>query len=155
MQGRGSVCAAVIAGFMIVTVAPAQEKRIRRSHLPPAVEKTVSGFAANARVRGFTEERENGQTFYEAELLIDGRSRDVLMDAAGNIVEVEEQVPIDRLPPAVKAALVARAGKGRILNVESIAKPDKIVAYEAHVSTHGKRSEIQVGPNGEQLDHEE
>lgn len=155
MQGRGSICAAVIVGFMIVTVAPAQERRIRRSNLPPAVEKTVSGLAANAKIRGFTQERDNGQTFYEAELLVDGLSRDVLMDAKGNIVEVESEVPIDKLPPAVKTALVARAGKGRILNVESIAKPDTIVAYEAHVSTRGRRSEIQVGPNGERLDHEE
>ena len=31
----------------------------------------------------------------------------------------------------------------------------KLVAYEAQVTTNGKRSEVQVGPDGKPLDHEE
>jgi hypothetical protein len=70
-------------------------------------------------------------------------------------VEVEEQVELDRLPADVKAGLTAKAGKGTIKKVESITKHDKLVAYEAQVMTDGKRSEVQVGPDGKPLDHEE
>jgi len=42
-----------------------------------------------------------------------------------------------------------------ILKVESITKKDKLVAYEAQVDTSGKKSEVQVGPDGKPLDHEE
>ena len=133
--------------------AAAQEKKIQRSALPPAVEKTVQ--AQTATIRGFSQEKEHGQTFYEAEMTVGGHSKDILMDATGAIVEVEEQVALDALPTSVKAALQAKAGKGTITKVESISKHDKLVAYEAQITTNGKRSEAQVGPDGAPLAHEE
>jgi hypothetical protein len=135
--------------------AQEQEVAIDRSQLPPAVEKTVAAQAANATVKGFSREVENGQTFYEVELIVDGHARDVLMDVQGNVVEVEEQVPFEKLPAKARTALEKRAGAGTIRMVESLTKQGKLVAYEAHVVTAGKWSEVQVGPNGETLAHEE
>jgi hypothetical protein len=135
--------------------ALSQDKKLQRSDLPAAVEKTVASQIQGATIRGFSEEKENGQTFYEVELSVNGHSKDILIDASGGVAEVEEQITLDSLPSAVKYALQAKAGKGKLLKVESITKHDKLVAYEAKVSTHGKRSEIQVGPGGETLDHEE
>ena len=77
------------------------------------------------------------------------------MTGDGSIVEVEEEVALDSLSPEVKTALQAKAGKGKIVMVESLTKKDKLVAYEAHVQTNGKKSEVQVGPDGKPLDHEE
>jgi hypothetical protein len=145
----------IIAGLILVGAAFSQEKKITRSELPPAVEKTVVAQSAGATIRGFSEEKENGQTYYEAELTIDGHSKDILIDAAGAIAEVEEEVATDSLPKAVRDSLQARAGKGKLGKVESITKHDKLVAYEAVVVRDGKKSEIQVGPDGKPLDHEE
>jgi hypothetical protein len=131
----------------------AQEKKVQRSALPAAVEKTVQ--AQTATFRGFSQEKENGQTFYEAEMMVHGHSKDILMDETGAIVEVEEQVAFDVLPTPVKAGLQSKAGKGKIVKVESVTKHDKLVAYEAQITTNGKHSEAQVGPDGAALDHEE
>ena len=133
----------------------AQEKKIQRSDLPAAVEKTVAAQSDGASIRGFSKEKEKGQTYYEAEMKVNGHSKDILMDMTGAIVEVEEEVAMDSLPAAVKEGLQAKAGKGKLLKVESITKHDKLVAYEAVVMTGGKRSEVQVGPEGKPLDHEE
>ena len=133
----------------------AAEKKIKRSDLPLAVEKTVAAQSLGATVQGFSEERENGQIFYDAEMTVNGHNRDVLMDAAGRIVEVEEQVPVGSLPTDVQGALNAKAGKGKVVTVETITKHDRLVAYEAAVLTNGKRSEIQVDPLGKNLSHEE
>ena len=146
---------AALAALAVAAVLSAQEKKIKRSELPPVVEQTVAAQSSGATIRGFSQEKENGQTYYEAEMMVDGHSKDVLIDAKGAIVEVEEEVPIDALPAAVKAGLVAKAGAGKILRVESIKKHDKLVAYEAQVNTNGKRFEVQVGPDGKPLDHEE
>jgi hypothetical protein len=147
----------VIAVTLYTVPAPAQEheKKINRSDLPPAVEKTVVANTPGATIRGFNQEKENGQTYYEAELTVNGRSKDILMDATGAIVEVEEQVDFASLPAAVQSGLQAKAGTGKLGKVESITKHDELVAYEAKVTANGKRSEIQVGPNGKPLDHEE
>jgi hypothetical protein len=146
--------AAATSLFFALSVLAA-EKKIKRSDLPPAVEKTVVAQSLGNTIKGFSEESENGQTFYEAELTVNGHSRDILMDAAGAIVEVEEQVPLDSLPTDVQDALHAKAGKGKIVTVESVTKLDKLVAYEARVLRNGKRSEVQVDPLGKNLSHEE
>jgi hypothetical protein len=147
--------AIAVGGLMLSGTASAQEKKIKRSELPPAVEKTVAAQSGGATIRGFSSEVEKGQTLYEAEMIVNGHSKDVLMAADGSIVEVEEQVALDSLSAEVKAGLQTKAGKGKILKVESITKKDKLVAYEAHVDTNGKKSEVQVGPDGKPLDHEE
>jgi hypothetical protein len=143
------------SGLLLIGATSAQEKKIKRSDLPPAVEKTVAAQSVGASIRGFSAEKEKGQTFYEAEMMVNGHSKDVLIAADGTVVEVEEQVALDSLSPEVKAGLQAKAGKGRILKVESLTKKDKLVAYEARVETDGKKSEVQVGPDGKPLDHEE
>jgi uncharacterized membrane protein YkoI len=119
------------------------------------VEKTVASQSKGATIKGFSTEKEGGNTVYEAELIVNGHTKDVLIDASGAVIEVEEEVSVDALPQSVKVALLAKAGKGKLSKVESLTKNDKLVAYEAQVDTNGKKSEVQVGPAGEALDHEE
>jgi hypothetical protein len=145
----------IATGLLFTLGTTAAEKKIKRSDLPPVVEKTVAALSAGAYVRGFSEEVENGQTFYEAELTVGGHSKDILMDATGSIVEVEEEIAIDTLPTSVRVGLKTAAGKGTIAKVESLTKHGQLVAYEAHVTTDGKKSEIQVGPDGKPLGHTE
>ncbi len=147
----------VIVALCLVLAAFAEdnEKRLKRADLPPAVEKTVAGQSQGATIKGFSQETENGQIYYEAEMMVSGHSKDVTMSKDGSIVEVEEQVALDSLPAAVKQGLQSKAGQGKIVKVESLTKHDKVVAYEAKVQDNGKRKEIQVGPDGKPLDHEE
>jgi uncharacterized membrane protein YkoI len=133
----------------------AQEKKIKRSDLPPAVEKAVSSLSAGAGITGFSEEREKGQTFYEVQMVVDGHTKDLLMDRTGAVVEVEEEAAMDKLPDKVRQGLLAKAKQGKLTKVESLTKHDKLVAYEAQVVTDGVKSEVQVGPDGMRLDHEE
>jgi hypothetical protein len=147
--------AVAASGLLLAGSASAQEKKIKRSDLPPAVEKTVAAESTGATIKGFSTEKEKGETFYEAEMMVNGHSKDVLIAADGTVVEVEEQVVLDSLSADVKAGLQTKAGKGKILKVESLTKKGKLVAYEAQVETNGKKSEVQVGPDGKPLDHEE
>jgi hypothetical protein len=150
------VCLPILFSTVLLGMTSvAQEKKIKRSDLPPAVEKTVALQSQGAIIRGFSEEKENGQTYYEAAMVVDNHSKDVLVEKSGAIVEVEEQVAMDSLPAAVRKGLQARAGKGKLVKVESITKHDKLVAYEAQVMTGGARSEVQVGADGKPLAHEE
>ena len=142
---------------VLFSAAQAQEteKKITRAQLPPQVEKTVAKESEGATIKGFASETEHGQQFYEVSLIVDGHSKDILMDPQGKIVEVEEQVKMDSLPMSVQQALRKSAGSGTITVIESLTKNGQLVAYEAHVKHGKKRSEIQVGPNGEKLKHPE
>ena len=145
--------AALLIGLATFSLAQAQEKKLKREQLPPAVEKTVATESQGATINGFATEVEKGKRLYEVELTVNGHSKDISMDKNGNIVEVEEEVTMDSLPANVQEGLRKAAGAGTIGKVESLTKGGKLVAYEGQVKTGTKRSEIQVGPNGEKLAH--
>ncbi len=141
--------------LLLATAAVAQEKKLKKSDLPAAVQKTAEEQSKGATVKGYASEKENGQVLYEVELLTNGHSKDVTMSADGQVVEVEEEVAFSTLPAAVHDALQKKAGAGKIGKVESLTKHGTLVAYEAHLRTGAKRSEIQVGPDGQNLAHPE
>lgn len=140
---------------LLGTRASAQERKLTHSQLPLAVQRTADEQSKGAKVRGYSTEKDEGRTVYEVEMTIAGHSRDVTIDSSGAVLEVEEQVVFDSLPEAVRTGLKAAAGTGQITNVESLTKRGMLVAYEAHVRTADKRSEIQVGPDGKPLAHPE
>jgi hypothetical protein len=152
---RFSMISLLVIGLATVSIAAAQEKKIKRTELPPAVEKTVAEQSKAGRIRGFSTEMEDGKRLYEVELTVKGHGKDISMDAQGNVVEVEEEIFMNSLPPAVRKGLTEAAKGGTILKIESITKNDKLVAYEADVRSAAKRSEIQVGPDGKALSHPE
>jgi hypothetical protein len=151
MKLRIRIFAAILLAGVSWSLGQAQERKIRREQLPPAVERTVARESEGATIKGFASEIEHGQKFYEASLIVNGHTKDILIDRNGNIVEVEEQVSLDSLSALVQNALRKAAGAGTIVLVESLTKNGELVAYEAHVKYGRKRSEIQVGPNGEKL----
>ena len=74
---------------------------------------------------------------------------------AGNLEKPRERHRRKFLTDAVKQGLQAKAGKGKLGKIESLTEGGKLVAYEAKVTTGTKKSEVQVGPDGKPLAHEE
>jgi uncharacterized membrane protein YkoI len=147
--------AAVAIAICLTPALLARERRIKRSELPPAVEKTVAEQSQGATILAFTTEGMGAKTVYEVEMKVNGLSKDVSMNADGSVAEVEEQVNMSDLPSNVKAGLANKAGKGKILKIESLTKQGKLVAYEAVIANGASKREIQVGPEGQVLAHEE
>ncbi len=147
----------IVLALLLLAAFAAQgaEKQIAKKDLPPAVQKTAEAQARGATIRGYAKDHEDGQWEYEVEMWVDGHSKDVTIAPDGRLLEVEEEVSLGALPPAVRAGLRTRAKKGTITKVESITRHGKIVAYEAQVAAAGRHREIQVGPDGGRLAHEE
>jgi hypothetical protein len=143
------------AATLFVLPAFAQEKKLQKSDLPAAVQKTADEQSKGATVKGYSSEVEDGKLTYEVQLTVNGKGRDVAIDANGVLLEVEDEMDMAALPAAVQDGLKKKAGAGKILKVESLTKKGKIVAYEAVVQTGTKKKEVQVGPDGKPLAHEE
>jgi hypothetical protein len=150
-----TISLATLAAIIVAAIGVAQEKKIKRSDLPAAVEKTVAAVCKDATIKALSEETQNGKSTFEVELIVNGHTKDVEVEPSGAIVEIEEEVAMDSLPTEVKAGLTAKAAGGKILKVESLAKQGHLVAYEAKIDKAGQKTEIQVGPSGKPLDHEE
>lgn len=155
MKSIKSSLMVLISASLMIGMGQAADKKIQKSQLPAAVQKTADEQSKGATVIGYATEQEKRQTLYEVQLKLNGHTKDVSMDANGRVVEVEEEVAIGALPRDVQEGLKKAAGKGKLGKVESLTKAGTLVAYEAKVTALGKKSEIQVGPKGEKLDHEE
>lgn len=145
-------------GFLFLpftAMSHASEKKISQSDLPAAVRKTAQNQSKGAIIKGYSQDKENGEVEYEVEMTVNGHSKDVSIGADGVVQEIEEQIELNKLPASVQSGLRDKAGKGTITKVESIIKHGVLVAYEAQVRTTGKHSEIQVGPEGKALSREE
>lgn len=148
-----SLCLAAIV--LTPCLLAAAEHVVKREQLPAAVLATFDQETKGAQVKQYLMERENGATVYEAETMLDGHSRDVQVAKDGTLQEIEEEVQVTSLPISVQKALFARAHGGDIAKVESLTKKGSLVAYEAVISRNGHKHEVQVGPRGEKLAHEE
>ena len=126
----------------------AADKKVQMKDLPAAVQKTVQAEEAKgARIVGLATEVEGGKKMYEVETIVGGRTRDLLLNAAGAIVETEEETAIDAVPASVKAAFEAR---GKVGKVETVTK-GRTVTYEAVVEKNGKKSEVAVDAAGKPI----
>src|SRR3984885_7439463 len=135
-----NVCLA--AALVAIAYASVAEKRLKKSDLPAAVQTTADEQSAGATVLGYTKNVEHRRVEYIVQLMVGDRTKGVIINPQGNILEVEEQIAPDALPANVFHGLSAQARKGRLAKVESLTRHGKIVAYEAQVITDGKQSQI-------------
>ena len=123
----------------------AADMKVQFKDLPAAVKATVEAETSGATLKGLSKEKEKGKTVYELETLVNGRTRDLMIDSAGKVYVVEEQLDVDKAPAPVKAALEA---KGKILVLESVVENGK-TRYEGQVQNKaGKKVAIELNPDG-------
>ena len=140
--------AALVLGISFTLSTLAREKSVKLDELPAAVKATVQEASRGLKLKGLTQEEKNGEILYEAELEVDGHIRDVIINTSGAIVLVEEEVPWEQLPEAVRAAIEKGAEGGKILHVESLTRNNVIESYEGHVRKGWRKLEIKVDPEG-------
>jgi uncharacterized membrane protein YkoI len=128
--------------------AYAAEKKIAVQKLPPAVQQTVKEQSKDATIVGVTKETEKGKTVYELETKkANGQTRDLMIDAAGAVLSVEEEVALDSIPAPARAALEKAAAGAKIVRVESVTE-GKQVSYEAEIDKKGKKSSVTAKADG-------
>jgi uncharacterized membrane protein YkoI len=135
--------AGIVIGLLLSSLVAA-EKKIQAKDLPPAVQKAVQAEVRGGTIKGYAREVDNGKTMFEVETMRNGHSRDLLFDANGTLVQVEEAMSFESVPGAVKSALESR---GRVLKVEQVTRGSS-VTYEGVVQKNGKKSEVAVTADG-------
>ena len=132
----------VLAGWALA------ESKVKMEDLPLAAQKTAKEQSKNATLVGLSKEVEGGKTVYEVETKVSGKSRDLLVDAMGAVIEVEEEVEMNSLPAAAQEAIRQKIGGAKLKKVEAVTKGSR-VSYEAsYVGKLGKTSEFAVNADG-------
>ena len=144
---RVLVCVMLALVLCLATNASAQEKKLKKSDLPAAVQKTADEQSKGATVRGYGSEIEGGKKVYEVELTVNGHAKDVTFDGTGKVVSVEEEVLLESIAGPAREAIQKAVGKGKLQKVESVTENGNSF-YEASIRKAGKSSEIKVDANG-------
>lgn len=133
-----------LAALLIVAV-PALAEQPGMKNLPPAVKATVEAESKGATIKGVSREKEQGKTVYELETLVNGRTRDLMIDSEGKVYEVEEQLDPAKAPAAVREALQKA---GTIVSLESVTARGA-THYEGRVrGKNGKMSSLELDADG-------
>lgn len=141
----------LVAGLCIAVTADAiaAEKKVQLKDVPAPVQAAVREHTRDSTIKAVIEEADKGKLSYEVETTRAGKARDLVFDAAGALVEVEEEMAMEAAPAAVRSALGAH---GKVIKLESLTKGG-VVTYEAQVEKGGKRSEVLVDTDGKPVKH--
>jgi hypothetical protein len=158
------------------------ESKVAAESLPDAVSKTISEKAKGANILGVEKEEiymepqlvklAQPKTTYEARVSMDGKTYEIVVDAAGSLLEMkaedgdkkkteegddkeegdnEQVIALDKLPDVVRTAIVNASEGGTIKEVVSGQENGK-TAYEADVVINGQEFEIKVDADGRVLE---
>jgi uncharacterized membrane protein YkoI len=131
-----------------LSIAVAAEKKLTIQDLPTPAQKTAQDQLKNATLVAISTENEKGRKLYEIETKVNGKVRDVLIDATGKVVEVEDEVDIATIPAPARTAIEKKVGKDKLERVESLTKSAGIEAYEAFIKKGTKTTEYAVKADG-------
>ncbi len=138
-----------LTGFVFCAAALlAADAKLKLADLPAVVRQAVQDNLKGGELKGLSKEKEKGKTYYEVETMLNGKSRDMVLDAAGVVTEVEEEIELSAVPKAAMDAITMKAAGAKVTKVESLTKAGKIVAYEAGTLKGTKKSEVAVTPDG-------
>lgn len=127
-----------------------QERKVKENEVPAAALATLKKLAGSATITEFAEEIEHGGKFYEGSWKAADGQVDALVSEAGGVVEIEESMPGDKVPAAVRAAAEKEAGAGSKVSFER----KTVYMYEIHYKKDGKGHESIFTPDGRTV-HEE
>ena len=139
--------------LILVMGAASQERKITRQEVPAPVLAAFEKAYPKARIVGFSEEEENGKLVYEVESKEGTVTRDVLYNADGTVIVVEERIAPADLPAAVRQAIQKEAPKGAIVRSEKLMRGQE-TEYEVVVKEGAKKTEILLNPAGKVLRRE-
>ncbi len=144
------LCAVV----MLNLKANAQESKITKKDLPAAVLNAFKNAYPAASIKGLSTEKEKGKTYFEIES-VDGKAkRDLLYEADGTLVEIEEVIGVHELPDAVREAIKKEYPRGTITLAEQTTK-GKAITYELRVVSGKSKATVTVSPEGKVLEKED
>ena len=127
-----------------------KEPKVKESEVPAAALAAIKRAAGENKLTQIEEEIEHGHKFYEGQWKGPDGKIEVLVTDSGDLVEIEEIVPADKVPASVRSAAARDAGKDAKLVFEK----KTAISYEIHFKKDGKRREIAYAPTGDPFQEE-
>ena len=67
-----------------------KEQKIKLTDAPAAVQKTIKAQAGDQKIDMIEKDVENGKTIYEAEIMVDGKRKEITVGEDGKLIKDDE-----------------------------------------------------------------
>jgi len=145
---------AILISLCFATVSIAQNTQKDFSKILPA--KVLESFKKTfptAVINNAGEEKEKGVTYYEVESVDGTVRRDIIFQADGKIVEIEEKISTGDLPVKVKDSLNSKYPRWEIAAAEKLTKDNK-ESFEVLLKKGKETKEVVLDKDGTVLKKE-
>ena len=115
--------------------------------LPQAVARAFHQTYPAAIVLHVSKERREGKVVYEIESRDGATRRDLIYTTAGEVLEIEERIPPDSVPPAVRAAADSRVKGGTLVGAERVTR-GAVVLFEVQMRRNGRSTFLTFDREG-------
>jgi len=112
---------------------------------PMAVRDAFARLAPATSVKKVERLTDEGAVRYEIEFLADGIEQSATFSEGGQLIELEREMPVDKLPAAVQAALSHDFPGGTLSKAESV----QLSFYEVQVTSAGRKHDVKVYATGD------
>ena len=139
------VCAGTIAARNAVSSEGNwKEAEIKLADMPEAARTAVLKSTTAQAVKTVTKETAHGIDTYEVDYMDGAVPCAMIVSAAGDTIETERGVALDRIPAAAVAAVKARFPSAQLGDAVVATK----IMYEIEIMVDGKKREVKVDASG-------
>jgi hypothetical protein len=120
------------------------ETEIKLTDLPEAARAVVKKSTKDDSVKKVTKETAHGVTTYEIDYMDGSVTCAMLLSAAGDVIESERGIALDKIPAAAMVALMQRFPNATLGDAVVATK----VVYEVEITVDGKKREVKMEASG-------
>lgn len=139
-------CVRLVVWIGLVAAAPVVPLAGQGS-LPQPVDSAFRQAYPRAVILNASRERRQGKVVYEIESRDGSTRRDLIYSAAGSVLEIEEVLPVDSVPGAVRAAAERQVVGGKLVGVERVTRGD-VILFEVRMRLNGRSRFLTFDPEG-------
>jgi Putative beta-lactamase-inhibitor-like, PepSY-like len=136
----------VVVPLLLVGAGPVRAQR--GDSLPSVIATAFHQAYPEAKILNVSRERRDGKVVYEIESQDGSTRRDLIYGLDGQAIEIEEIIPADSVPEAVRAAIARDVPNAQVIGAERIMRGE-VVLYEVQVRRNGSTQYLTYDPKGE------
>jgi uncharacterized membrane protein YkoI len=128
-------------------------KEVKLEDVPTAAQAVIQTHTSGGKIEKITCDKDDGKHFYKVEYQKDGREFELEVDEDGKVMEMEEILAMEDLPPAVQATVKTETAGGKIKEL-ALETEDGKTFYEVEFEKDGKEHKVKIAEDGTVLERE-
>ena len=128
-------------------------KEVKLNDVPQAAQAVIQSHTSGGTIEKITCEKKEGKHFYKVEYKKDARKFELQVDDDGKVLETEEILAMEDLPPVVQDTVKAESAGGKIKEL-SLETEEGKTFYEVEFEKNGKEHEVKISRDGTVLERE-